>query len=126
MTEEMNIGNEVGNVVWFDQKKGFGFVKIVNPGSEFLNNEIFIHFSSINSESNFKKLYPGENVSLDVERNEGDETKKFLGKNVTGLFGTKLLVDNETYSLKVLRKRQVFSHDGNGAEPEPEQGTEDQ
>ena len=29
MTEEMKVGNEVGNVIWFDQKKGFGFVKII-------------------------------------------------------------------------------------------------
>ncbi len=123
MTEEMNnvsCGSEVGNVVWFDQKKGFGFVRIINTGSKFLNNEIFIHYSTINSESNFKKLYPGENVSLDVEVNEGDETKKFIGKNVTGLFGSKLLVDNETYSLKVVRKRRVFTRDGDGDGDEPE------
>ena len=34
MTEEMNndvsCGSEVGNVIWFDQKKGFGFVRIIN------------------------------------------------------------------------------------------------
>ena len=129
MTEEMNndvsYGSEVGNVIWFDQKKGFGFVRIINPGSEFLNNEIFVHYSTINSESNFKKLYPGENVSLNVEENEGDETKKFIGKNVTGLFGSALLVDNEIYSLKVIRKRRMFSRDGD--EPEPEQDvSEDQ
>ena len=127
MTEEMNndvsYGSEVGNVIWFDQKKGFGFVRIINPGSEFLNNEIFVHYSTINSESNFKKLYPGENVSLDVEKNEGDETKKFIGKNVTGLFGSALLVDNEIYSLKVIRKRRMFSRDGD--EPEPEQDVSD-
>ena len=33
MTEETStekaIGNEVGNVIWFDQKKGFGFIKII-------------------------------------------------------------------------------------------------
>ena len=129
MTEEMNndvsYGSEVGNVIWFDQKKGFGFVRIINPGSKFLNNEIFVHYSTINSESNFKKLYPGENVSLNVEENEGDETKKFIGKNVTGLFGSALLVDNKIYSLKVIRKRRMFSRDGD--EPEPGQDvSEDQ
>ena len=82
MTEEMNIGTEVGNVVWFDQKKGFGFVKIINPNSEYLGKEIFVHFSSINAQSNFKKLYPGENVSLDVERNTDDSNKEFVSKNI--------------------------------------------
>jgi len=125
MNNDVSYGSEVGNVIWFDQKKGFGFVRIINPGSKFLNNEIFVHYSTINSESNFKKLYPGENVSLNVEENEGDETKKFIGKNVTGLFGSALLVDNEIYSLKVIRKRRMFSRDDD--EPEPGQDvSEDQ
>ena len=40
MTEESNTapslayGNEIGNVLWFDQKKAFGFVKINKPESE--------------------------------------------------------------------------------------------
>ena len=25
------MGKEVGNVLWFDQKKGFGFVKVTTP-----------------------------------------------------------------------------------------------
>ena len=49
MTEETNnqttIGKHVGNVLWFDQKKGYGFVKVINPDSEFLNKEIFVHYS---------------------------------------------------------------------------------
>ena len=98
MTEEMNIGKEVGNVVWFDQKKGFGFVKIINPESEYLGKEIFVHFSTIQSENSFKKLFPGENVSLDVAKNT-DETsnKEFVSTNVRGLYGSQLMVDNPTY-----------------------------
>lgn len=121
MTEEMKIGNEVGNVIWFDQKKGYGFVEIINPGSRYLNNEIFVHFSSINSKSSFKKLFPGENVSLDVEENT-DETsdKKFISKNVTGLFGSSLMVDNLRYQFKVISRR-VRETEQEGSEPEPEQ-----
>ncbi len=114
MTEEMNIGTEVGNVVWFDQKKGFGFVKIINPNSEYLGKEIFVHFSSINAQSNFKKLYPGENVSLDVERNTDDSNKEFVSKNIGGLYGSPLLVDNDTYIIKVIKKR-VMGDDSQGA-----------
>ena len=71
MTEETStaattIGNEVGNVIWFDQKKGFGFIKIITPASENNNKEVFVHYSAVKSENRFKKLYPGENVSLDV------------------------------------------------------------
>ena len=108
MTEETNhstFGNHVGNVMWFDQKKGYGFVKVINPDSEFLNKEIFVHYSSIKSENDFKKLFPGENVSLNVERNEKDTNKEFVSNNVTGLFGSRLLVDNENHIMKVIKKQ---------------------
>ena len=118
MTEEMKVGTEVGNVIWFDQKKGFGFVKILTPGSEYLDKEIFGHFSSINSENSFKKLYPGENVSLDVEKNtdENANGKELISKNVSGLFGSQLLVDNQTYIYKVIRRRPRDENQDNGLE----------
>ena len=108
MTEERKIGTEIGNVVWFDQKKGFGFIKVITPGSEYLDKEIFVHFTSIQSASNFKKLYPGENVSLDIVKNDEEDNngKPFLSQNISGLYGTPLLVDNENYIVKIIRRRQ--------------------
>ena len=111
MTEESNTppsyGSEIGNVLWFDQKKGFGFIKIITPSSEFLNREVFVHYSNINSVNTFKKLYPGENVSLNVVKNTGENNdgKEFICQNVSGLLGNKLLVDNENYLIKVIKKR---------------------
>jgi cold shock CspA family protein len=102
------MGKEVGNVLWFDQKKGFGFVKVTTPDSELNGKEVFVHFSSIQCESSYKKLFPGENVSLDVEKNSNpDETnKEFLSSNITGLYGSPLLVDNGDYILKVIRRKR--------------------
>lgn len=118
MTEETSttattIGNEVGNVIWFDQKKGFGFIKIITPGSENLNKEVFVHYSAVKSENRFKKLYPGENVSLDVIKNEGENTngKEFICENVTGLYGSPLLVDLPNFIIKVIRKRETNPED---------------
>jgi cold shock CspA family protein len=113
MTEETSnndcYGSEVGNVVWFDQKKGFGFVKIITPDSEHLGKEIFVHYTSINTESHFKKLFPGENISLNVEKNKEENSgKDFISKDVSGLYGSPLLVDNPTYMIKVIRKRENY------------------
>ena len=91
MTEENNnavgneVGYEVGNVVWFDQRKGFGFIKIITPGSSFLNKDIFVHFSSVQSQNRFKKLYTGENVSLNVEQNTDSNAngKEFFCSDVS-------------------------------------------
>jgi len=115
MTEETTnttYGKEVGNVIWFDQKKGFGFIRIINPDSEYHQKELFVHYTSIESLNRFKKLYPGENVSLTVSKNTGEVTegKELVTSNVTGLYGSELLVDNPNYFVKIIRKR----NDDNG------------
>ena len=38
------MGKEVGNVLWFDQKKGYGFVKVTTPDSELNGKEVFTLF----------------------------------------------------------------------------------
>ena len=82
MTEESNTppsyGSEIGNVLWFDQKKGFGFIKIITPSSDFLDKEVFVHYSNITSVNTFKKLYPGENVSLNVIKNTATTAKCYI------------------------------------------------
>ena len=110
----------IGKVVWFDRKKGFGFVKVVDPQSEIFEKELFIHYSSIQCENSFKILYPGETVSVDVEKNpeQGEDQKEYLTSNVRGVFGTSLMVDNERYIFKVIRK----SSRNNGAGGEYDEG----
>ena len=112
--------SEIGKVVWFDRKKGFGFVKVVDPQSEIFEKELFIHYTSIQCENSFKILYPGETVSLDVEKNpeQGDDQKEYL-------FGSSLMVDNERYIFKVIRKssrnNDEGEDDGEGDDVEGEQ-----
>ena len=98
--------SEIGQVVWFDRKKGFGFVKIVDPESQLFEKELFIHYSSIHSENSFKILFTGETVSLDAEKNpeQGEGQKEYLTSNGRGVFGSSLRIDNERYMFKVIRK----------------------
>ena len=68
--------------------------------------EVFVHYTGITSEVPYKKLYPGECVSLEVVVNEeAEESKRFSATNVTGLFGTPLLCESDEYVYKVIRKR---------------------
>ncbi len=53
----------VGNVKWFDRKKGYGF--IVGPNNE----DVFVHFSSIASDG-FRSLRHGERVEYDLVETE--------------------------------------------------------
>lgn len=49
-------------VKWFDAKRGYGF--IVNPDG---GADIFVHYSSIQSEERFKTLRKEQGVTFDLE-----------------------------------------------------------
>ncbi len=50
-----------GNVKWFNESKGFGFIS-PEDGSK----DVFVHFSAIQSDD-FKTLYDGQKVSFSLE-----------------------------------------------------------
>ena len=69
----------IGHVLWFDQKKGFGFVRVNQPESDFHNKDIFVHYSSIHTtNTNYRKLFPGEYVSMDIKHQPEVEGKEYI------------------------------------------------
>ena len=63
-----------GTVKWFNNQKGYGFI------SDEQGNDIFVHFSGINSDG-FKSLVEGQAVEFDVV----DGAKGPQATNVTKL-----------------------------------------
>lgn len=58
-----------GTVKWFNAEKGYGFVKDEE------GKDIFVHFSSINSDG-YKTLEEGQKVTYDlVESDRGPQAK---------------------------------------------------
>ena len=99
--------NLQGRVKWFNHRKGYGFVEIITPDSEYLNKDIFLHYSHIETENTFKKVFPGEYVSLNVITNneENNEGKEYICDHVKGIHGYPLLIDNEKYMYKIIEKK---------------------
>ena len=63
---------ETGTVKWFNASKGYGF--ITRDSGE----EIFVHFSSIQSEG-YKKLEEGQKVEFSVvEADKGPQAQEVL------------------------------------------------
>ena len=60
----------------------------------------------------YKKIFPGEYVSLNVVKDSKDETR-YNAENVRGLFGKDLLIDNEQHMYKVIRKIRNEDRDDN-------------
>lgn len=57
----------IGKVKWFNADKGFGFIETEE------GKDVFVHFSSIQSEG-FKTLEEGQNVEFDiVQGNRGPQ-----------------------------------------------------
>jgi CspA family cold shock protein len=48
-----------GTVKWFNAEKGFGFISVEGE------DDVFVHFSAINSEG-YKSLEEGQNVEFEV------------------------------------------------------------
>ncbi len=63
-----------GNVKWFDNRKGWGFITQAD------GQDVFVHFRNINGEG-FRKLKDGDAVEFDVV--EGD--KGLFAENVKPL-----------------------------------------
>lgn len=92
----------VGNVNWFDSKKGYGFATVVTPDLENTGSDIFIHFSNITvGEGDYKRLYPGEYIEFTLDTSPDGRP---CCANVTGLCGGKLLTENENHRYKIYPK----------------------
>ena len=67
-----------GQVVWFNDTKGFGLIEAEGGQTVFVHYSS-IQFSSATNPTEFRKLEPGQKVEFDLYE---DETKGYLARNV--------------------------------------------
>lgn len=91
-----------GRVEWFNVKKGYGFIEVLNS-EEFKDNKLFCHQSNISpvSDSTFRKLFPGEYVSFEITNKEDGKSE---ATDVRGVDSGPLLIDNVSFNFKFFPK----------------------
>jgi CspA family cold shock protein len=65
-----------GKVKWFNTEKGYGFIANDNGGED-----VFVHFSAIVSDNQYKSLQEGQAVTFDLET-DPKNSKKLRAINV--------------------------------------------
>lgn len=82
----------VGQVKWFNNKAGYGFIT-VQSSDENANKDIFAHFSTIMvSNTQYKYLIQGEYVEFDLTTSSTDK-HEFQAANITGINGGSLMCE---------------------------------
>lgn len=86
------VGEHVGMVKWFNNRRGYGFIKTVSESRN--GDDIFVHQSNVCPESEgYRTLSAGEYVSFNISNIEGQDQEQAL--DVTGVYGGPLLCDTQ-------------------------------
>ena len=112
-----------GVVKWFDSRKGFGFTTCLSEDHELTGKDVFLHFTSITVENRYKKVFPGEYISFEVGQNNDGQN---VTKDVRGVMNGPLLVENEDYIYRAIRRERHYGEDdGSGVALEEDADAED-
>ena len=109
----------IGFVKWFNNQKGFGFVRVLTPGEHF-EQDMFVHQSNIQThhERTYRSLVPSECVVFNLRVIEGPESRP-QATEVTGVNGS-LFCDRKARREALRRKRTRQNQGGEEGELEAE------
>ena len=102
-----------GQVKWFNNKSGYGFITIVNGDKK--NTDVFVHHSGLSIEKEqYKYLVQGEYVSFNLAKSTTD-SHEFQATNVTGVFGGSLMCEvrnenNQSFRERNSKKRKELNY----------------
>ena len=81
----------IGNVKWFNNKSGFGFITALNK--EVKGQDIFVHHTSIDAKGDlYKYLVQGEYVEFKVQKVE-DKSHENQATNIRGIMSGDLMCE---------------------------------
>ena len=91
MSSDTTTNRQIGNVKWFNNKAGYGFITTgENTDSP---KDVFVHYSNISvGNEQYKYLVQGEYVEFDLTATP-DSAHEFQATNVTGIQGNATLCE---------------------------------
>ena len=93
----------IGVVRSYDARRGFGFVTVMTQDDPHFQTDVFVHNTAIVVRGDgYRRLFPGEYVSLNVGKGKDDRD---VCLDVTGVMGGPLLVENERYQYRYFPRK---------------------
>jgi cold shock CspA family protein len=78
-----------GQVKWFNSRSGYGFITVKNDCPK-KDIDIFVHYTNIDTSSQYKYLVQGEYVQFTL-LNSVNDSHEVQASNVTGILGGDLM-----------------------------------
>ena len=107
---KMLSGVHTGQVKWFNRRRGYGFIKIIqtresdDDGESFIGKDVFVHQSHITpKQSTYRTLEDNEYVEFGLSLDEKNTTQAV---NVTGIMNGTLLCDAHVDRQKYLSRKE--------------------
>ena len=94
LTTDMKTDHMIGQVKWFNNKAGYGFITITDTGNN-ESKDIFAHYSTIqvaDSEHQYRYLVQGEYVEFDLSTSTNN-VHEYQATNISGIKGGKLMCE---------------------------------
>ena len=96
----------VGQVKWFNNKAGYGFITMKNDEGEMI--DIFTHYSTVRIEqTQYKYLVQGEYVEF-ILTNATNTEHKYQATDVTGIDGGKLMCETRQANRSTMNVRNTY------------------
>ena len=91
MSTTDNTERMIGQVKWFNNKAGYGFITVSD--GEYSGKDIFAHYSTINvGDSQYKYLVQGEYVEFDLSIST-NTSHEYQATKISGIKGGKLMCE---------------------------------
>ena len=119
MTSGTSDKKETGQVKWFNNKSGFGFITVVK--GVHLGEDVFVHHSDLFvSEEQYRYLIAGEYVEFEIsdiaDSETSDTAHKFKAVKVSGVCSGKLMCEVRRQLRDEQPESQSHSRTGNRPE----------